>query len=283
MARALIAVGVGEERAYELARADRERSRAARRGLGRSRPARASSPSRFLARSEARRAIRRLRRYRDLQELDLPIILLIGGATGTGKSTVATEVAYRLGITRVTSTDFVRQTMRAFFARTSCRRSTTRASRPARPARPRRTSRPAAARLPRPDAQRPRRRRGRDRARARGGLVDGARGRPPRAGHARRRLEDALVVHACSRSTTRRRTRALLDPRRHVGRDAAGRQVPRPARRHPADPGLHRRARDARRRARDRERRTSSRDRRGHGARARRRRPERRRMRSGVR
>jgi 2-phosphoglycerate kinase len=58
----------------------------------------------------------RLRRYRDLYELDLPLILLVGGATGTGKSTVATDVAYRLGITRVTSTDFVRQTMRAFFS-----------------------------------------------------------------------------------------------------------------------------------------------------------------------
>ena len=45
-----------------------------------------------------------------------PIILLIGGATGTGKSTVATEVAHRLGINRVTSTDIVRQTLRAFFA-----------------------------------------------------------------------------------------------------------------------------------------------------------------------
>jgi 2-phosphoglycerate kinase len=44
-----------------------------------------------------------------------PIILLIGGATGTGKSTVATEVAHRLGINRVTSTDIVRQTLRAFF------------------------------------------------------------------------------------------------------------------------------------------------------------------------
>jgi len=45
-----------------------------------------------------------------------PVIVLIGGATGTGKSTVATEVAHRLGITRVTSTDFIRQTMRAFFS-----------------------------------------------------------------------------------------------------------------------------------------------------------------------
>jgi 2-phosphoglycerate kinase len=51
-----------------------------------------------------------------LKELRAPIILLVGGSTGTGKSTVATEAAHRLGITRVTSTDFIRQTMRAFFS-----------------------------------------------------------------------------------------------------------------------------------------------------------------------
>jgi 2-phosphoglycerate kinase len=44
-----------------------------------------------------------------------PVILLIGGATGTGKSTVASEVGHRLGINRVTCTDVVRQTLRAFF------------------------------------------------------------------------------------------------------------------------------------------------------------------------
>jgi 2-phosphoglycerate kinase len=48
--------------------------------------------------------------------LERPVVLLVGGATGTGKSTVATEVAHRLGITRVTSTDFIRQTIRAFFS-----------------------------------------------------------------------------------------------------------------------------------------------------------------------
>jgi len=53
----------------------------------------------------------------DLRELDMPLVILIGGATGTGKSTVATEIAYRLGITRLTSTDSIRQTMRAFFSR----------------------------------------------------------------------------------------------------------------------------------------------------------------------
>jgi len=52
-----------------------------------------------------------------LGDSGLPVIVLVGGATGTGKSTVGTEVAYRLGIRRVTSTDFVRETMRAFLSR----------------------------------------------------------------------------------------------------------------------------------------------------------------------
>jgi 2-phosphoglycerate kinase len=69
-----------------------------------------------LGEEEGQETIRRLRRYQELRELDLPIMVFIGGATGTGKSTVATELAYRFGITRVTSTDFVRQTMRAFFS-----------------------------------------------------------------------------------------------------------------------------------------------------------------------
>ena len=66
-----------------------------------------------------RRRLRRGRRVAPAAKgarVTKPIILLIGGATGTGKSTVATEVAHRLGINRVTSTDVVRQTLRAFFA-----------------------------------------------------------------------------------------------------------------------------------------------------------------------
>ena len=55
-------------------------------------------------------------RLEALGRLEIPLLVLVGGATGTGKSTVATEVAHRLGITRVTSTDVVRQTMRAFFS-----------------------------------------------------------------------------------------------------------------------------------------------------------------------
>jgi 2-phosphoglycerate kinase len=115
LARALMATGVTAVRAYELAR--RVESDLADRG------ARAIDLDRLeeLARDvmgddEGEHTVRRLRRYEELRRLDLPLILLVGGATGTGKSTVATEVAYRLGITRVTSTDFIRQTMRAFFS-----------------------------------------------------------------------------------------------------------------------------------------------------------------------
>jgi 2-phosphoglycerate kinase len=115
MARALIAAGVSAERAYSLARrieldlAERDE--------------RSLELERFeelavevLGEEAGRGAVRKLRRFAELQALELPIVLLVGGATGTGKSTVATEAAHRLGITRVTSTDFIRQTIRAFFS-----------------------------------------------------------------------------------------------------------------------------------------------------------------------
>jgi len=115
MARALMAVGVAPDRAYALARR-----------VGDDLAARSSDVVEVdrleslaiesLGEVEGREALRQLRRYQELRELDLPIVILVGGATGTGKSTVATEIAYRLGITRVTSTDFIRQTMRAFFS-----------------------------------------------------------------------------------------------------------------------------------------------------------------------
>ena len=116
MARALLAVGVPAERAYQLASRIDADLRAT--GDDVAQLDRIESLAvEVLGVEDGTTAIRRLRRYQELRALDLPIIVLVGGATGTGKSTVATEVAHRLGITRVTSTDFVRQTMRAFFSR----------------------------------------------------------------------------------------------------------------------------------------------------------------------
>jgi 2-phosphoglycerate kinase len=57
------------------------------------------------------------RRWREVAALDVPIVILIGGATGVGKSTIATQLATRLGIVRVVATDAVREVMRAVFSR----------------------------------------------------------------------------------------------------------------------------------------------------------------------
>lgn len=59
----------------------------------------------------------RYERLRALAGRDRPLIVLIGGTTGVGKSTIATEVAHRLGITRIVSTDSIRQVMRGIFSK----------------------------------------------------------------------------------------------------------------------------------------------------------------------
>jgi len=115
LARALMATGVSAVRAYELAlRVEADLTVSGARAVDLDRLEELARD--VLGEGEGERAVQRLRSYEELRRLDLPLILLVGGATGTGKSTVATEVAYRLGITRVTSTDFIRQTMRAFFS-----------------------------------------------------------------------------------------------------------------------------------------------------------------------
>ena len=62
------------------------------------------------------RYARNFERWRKVESLDIPLVLLIGGATGVGKSTIATQLAARLGIVRVVATDAIREVMRAMFS-----------------------------------------------------------------------------------------------------------------------------------------------------------------------
>jgi 2-phosphoglycerate kinase len=58
-------------------------------------------------------------RYHVWQEFgdgDRPLLVLIGGAVGCGKSTIATELAHRLSIVRIQSSDMLREVMRTMIS-----------------------------------------------------------------------------------------------------------------------------------------------------------------------
>ena len=57
------------------------------------------------------------RTWQRAQDRSVPLIVLIGGATGVGKSTIATTVASRLGIVRIVSSDAIREVMRGIFTK----------------------------------------------------------------------------------------------------------------------------------------------------------------------
>lgn len=56
-------------------------------------------------------------KWQVVTELGVPLVILIGGATGVGKSTIATQLAARLGIPRVSSTDAIREVMKGTFSK----------------------------------------------------------------------------------------------------------------------------------------------------------------------
>ena len=71
----------------------------------------------ILGRESGRKTAERYLVWRRYQEPDRPVIILLGGATGVGKTSLALEVAHRLGIGRVLSTDSIRQIMRIMLSR----------------------------------------------------------------------------------------------------------------------------------------------------------------------
>jgi 2-phosphoglycerate kinase len=115
MAQSIMATGLPPERSFKLAtliearlgeRDQTEVSVAELRGLAED----------VLRSEEGEQVTIRFRQWWRLGSLDRPLVVLLGGVTGVGKSTVATQLGNRLGITRVIATDQVRQVVRAFFS-----------------------------------------------------------------------------------------------------------------------------------------------------------------------
>lgn len=115
LTQSLMAVGLGPERSHGYAK--RIEEVLWRRGSVR--------VPRSVVRNEVRRLLTEVageeyaRRYeimRAVRSSERPIVVVVGGTAGVGKSLVAAEVAYRLGIARVVSTDSVREALRSLIS-----------------------------------------------------------------------------------------------------------------------------------------------------------------------
>ena len=114
MAQSLSATGLSPERSFELARGVERRLAESGADEVDVEGLRSVCEEVLLEHEGAPRS-GRFRAWSRLGRLERPLVVLIGGTTGVGKSTLATMLAGRLGINRVIATDVIRQVLRAFF------------------------------------------------------------------------------------------------------------------------------------------------------------------------
>jgi 2-phosphoglycerate kinase len=75
-----------------------------------------ASVKRLLLQEAGEEFVRRYELLHALRRPDQPLIILIGGAPGVGKSNLASALAYRLGLPRIVSTDAIRQALRSLIS-----------------------------------------------------------------------------------------------------------------------------------------------------------------------
>ncbi len=114
LAGSIHAAGVDLDRAYRLV-TELEAALRAEGVASLSRADLARRVDQLLERSVGKKATRRYRAIRRIHRLPRPVVVYIGGASGTGKSSLALDLAPLLRIYRVTATDTVRQVMRMVF------------------------------------------------------------------------------------------------------------------------------------------------------------------------
>jgi 2-phosphoglycerate kinase len=115
MAQSLSASGLPLDQAYALARIIEQRLNGRRRSSVEVEELRAVAEE-VLAEHAGERAVQRFHDWQRLDRLDRPLIVLLAGTAGVGKSTLATMLANRIGLTRVIPTDAIREVLRASFS-----------------------------------------------------------------------------------------------------------------------------------------------------------------------
>src|SRR5687767_5709565 len=106
MATSIMAAGLPPVRAYHVAEVIEQRLHARGTSTVKSSELRELA-ARVLDDEVGPRYADNYRTWQRAQDRKVPLIVLIGGATGVGKSTVATTLAARLGIVRIVSSDAV--------------------------------------------------------------------------------------------------------------------------------------------------------------------------------
>src|SRR5687767_7872298 len=105
-ASSLMVTGLGPVRSYRVANAVEERLTELGQDTVPAEQLRELTVS-VLREQEGDKYAETFMKWQSVAELNIPLIILLGGATGAGKSTIATQLASRLGITRVVSTDAI--------------------------------------------------------------------------------------------------------------------------------------------------------------------------------
>lgn len=116
VSRSMMAVGLGPEMSYRLANAlesrlwSQQQQRVPRSEIR-------ETVTRMLREQAGEQFARRYELLHSFKDSGRPTIVLVGGAPGVGKSTIAAELAYRLGIGRLVSTDSVREALRSLISK----------------------------------------------------------------------------------------------------------------------------------------------------------------------